>query len=416
MELPLNSTPKFDLVVVGGGAAGFMGAITAAEETKLSVLLLEATKQTLEKVRISGGGRCNVTNACWDPSELSEKYPRGRLALVGLFSRFASGDAVEWFEAKGLHLVEESDGRMFPLSNSSSEVINCLRDHARRLAIQCQINSRVISIDYLQANNFVINYAGGRKVSAENVLLATGGSPSGRKLARSLGHQIVDPVPSLFTFNLDSSSLKTCAGIALKDVSLKLIIHDKTFKEKGVMLITHWGVSGPAVLRLSAFAARALSANKYQCQLEINWTGLNRLELLSLLAKHKHTNRKKSLFSSKPFHDMPKRFWLMILNDLRLNLSKNWGDFSGKDEEMLVRYLVCSSYSVRGRGPFGEEFVTAGGIDLDEVDCKTMQSRKCKGLYFAGELLNIDGITGGFNFQHCWTSGWHAGKAIATNF
>ncbi len=415
--MPLHLRQIADLIVIGGGAAGFMSAIVAAEQGVRSVVLLEATSKPLEKVRISGGGRCNVTNACWNPRDLVINYPRGKNTLLGSFSRFAAGDAVSWFAENGLDLVVEADGRMFPKSNSSSEVIQCLRTTANKLGVHVHKSHMVDKIDILEPKKiFQVNCRGGYKLSAKKIVLATGANPSGRKIASSLGHKIVPPVPSLFSFSLDAPSLKSCAGIALENIHLKLFINGKCFEEKGSILLTHWGLSGPAVLKVSAFSARVLNHNKYKGSLIVNWIGSDTEELKNLFRDFRYIAARSSIASTKPFKDLPKRLWLALLHQAKINPRIRWAEFNSQYERNLIQSLISSDYPVLARGPFGEEFVTAGGITLEEVNLLTMESRLVPGLYFAGEVLDVDGVTGGFNFQHCWTSGWLAGTAIAKSF
>ncbi len=390
-----------------------MAAITAAENGLSPVVLLEATSKPLEKVRISGGGRCNVTHACWDPRDLVMNYPRGRLPLLGLFSRFASGDSVAWFSERGLDLVIEADGRMFPASNRSFSVIECLRNSAAMAGVSVKKKTKVKSVTCLKKKEFRVECSDGSYLFAKRVVLATGGHPSGRHMALDLGHTVVAPVPSLFTFALDSAGLKNCSGLAIDNIHLKLVVGDKIFKQNGRMLITHWGVSGPIVLRLSAFAARELHENKYKGSLIVNWIGQDFDSIKNQLVNFRSQEASKYLGSSRPFLELPKRLWLALLRQANIDPKVRWADFSARLEQELINRLVSSNYPVIGRGPFGEEFVTAGGIKLEEINLSTMESKLCKGLYFAGELLDIDGVTGGFNFQHCWTSGWLAGNAMS---
>ncbi len=403
------------MLVIGGGPAGFMGAITAAEKGVKSVTLLEATAKTLEKVRISGGGRCNATHACWDPSELVNNYPRGRLPLLGCFSRFATGDAVAWFAERGLELVEEADGRMFPKSNSSLEVVSCLRNTARSVGVRCFVNSAVKQIRYLKEEVFLVYVLGQKPIKTKKVLIATGSNPIGRQLAASLGHNIVKPVPSIFSLTLESSLLNKCSGLALDNVELNLFVGDKSFSEKGRILITHKGISGPATLRLSSFAARDLNRQRYQAKLIINWVNTDQNLAKISLKDFRVLAGRSRVGSHRPFRQLPKRFWLIILKQAKIDPSLRWAELSSCLERQLLDNLIFDSYKINGRVPYGEEFVTAGGVDLQELNLVKMQSRLIPGLYFSGEVLDIDGVTGGFNFQHCWSSGWLAGNAIANS-
>ena len=415
MELRSNSNQQVDLIVIGGGPAGFMGAITAAEKGLASVFLFESTSKTLEKVRISGGGRCNVTNACWDPIDLVTNYPRGKLPLLGSFSRFATGDAVAWFADKGLDLVIEKDGRMFPRSNSSLEVVSCLRSAASARGVNSFTKSAVSRVDHHEKKGFLVYIQGQSPIETKRLLLATGGHPSGRKLASSLGHKIVNPVPSLFSLTLEENPLNICSGIALNDVNLKLLVGGKSFTQTGRVLITHRGLSGPAVLRLSAFAARELYQEKYKAQLEVSWIDIDFELAVKCMKEFRRQASRNTLANARPFKQVPRRLWLIILKQAGINSSLRWAEISSLKEKQIIKLLLLNSYSVSGRGPFGEEFVTAGGINLGEVNFARMESRLLPGLHFAGEILDVDGVTGGFNFQHCWSSGWIAGKAIANS-
>ncbi len=399
-----------DLVIIGGGASGFMGAITAISNGIRSVVILEGTSKVLEKVRISGGGRCNLTNSCRDISNLVNNYPRGEKQLIGLFNRFSTTEAFDWFEKQGLNLKIEKDGRVFPCSDSSDDVIKCLTSVAINSGVKIFTNSHVKQISIIK-EGFKLLVKGNNSFETKNVLICTGCHPSGRRLAKSLGHSIVQPVPSLFSFSTSDKSLSFCSGINL-DVQVKLIINKNKYTEKGPILITHKGFSGPVILKLSAFSARDLNINKYNGELRINWLCMNENETRLLLDLYKLENAKKKVFNNKPFEKLPRSLWKAFLSSLNIDTQLKWADISKYQKESLVKCLTIKTYVINGRGPFGEEFVTAGGVSLKEIDFKTMESKICKGLYFAGEVLDIDGVTGGFNFQHCWTSGWVAGKSI----
>ena len=402
-----------DLVIIGGGASGFMGAITAVKAGLRSVVILESTLKVLEKVRISGGGRCNLTNSCCEISNLVNNYPRGEKQLIGLFNRFSTNDAYDWFEKRGLPLKVEKDGRVFPISDSSYDVIKCLLNEAQDYGVKVFTNShvkQVIKID----DGFNVLVKGNNNYTAKNILICTGGHPSGRRLAKSLGHSIIPPVPSLFSFSTAENLLKTCSGITL-DVQVKLIVNNKKYSETGSILVTHKGFSGPVVFRLSAFCARNLHANDYKCELRINWLCMRENDVRSKIDLYKLENGKKLVLKKKPFTQLPKRLWKALLLSGGIDNQLKWADLSKYHKEFLVKCLTNNSFFVISRGPFGEEFVTAGGVSLKEVNFKTMESKICKGLFFAGEVLDIDGITGGFNFQHCWTSGWVAGNSVVSS-
>ena len=354
-----------------------MAAITAAETGLQRVLVLEATAEPLTKVRLSGGGRCNVTHACWDPGELVGHYPRGQRPLRGPFSRFASGDSVAWFADRGLDLVEEDDGRMFPQANRSSAVVDCLRTAARRSGVQLITGSPVQSLTGDLSDGFVASCRGGGRFHAHRVLLATGGHPSGRRLAAQLGHRLIAPVPSLFSLTLDAPQLQGCAGIALDDVSLTLEVGQERFRQIGRVLITHWGLSGPATLRLTAFAARTLQASRYRATLNVSWcSGSSHANLLEALQEQRTQAARRTLAASRPLADhLPRRLWLSMLHEVGAAPDQRWADCPARVEQGLLDQLKFCRYPVKGRGPFGEEFVTAGGVDLGEINLATMESR-----------------------------------------
>tara|TARA_Y100001968_G_scaffold109500_1_gene99045 strand:- start:998 stop:2209 length:1212 start_codon:yes stop_codon:yes gene_type:complete len=399
-----------DLVIVGGGASGYMGAISAISSGLRSVVILESTSKVLEKVRISGGGRCNITNSCWDIYSLVDNYPRGAKQLISLFNRFSTTEAFEWFQKKGLSLKVEKDGRVFPCSDSSDDVIKCLTSVAKKLGVKVFTNSHVRQIN-LSEKGFDVLVKGNINFESKNILICTGSHPSGRRLAESLGHSIIKPVPSLFSFSIPKNPLKSCSGITL-NVQIKLTVNKKKFSETGSILITHKGFSGPVILRLSAFGARNLHSNKYCGDLKINWLCMSEKNVRSEIDLYKGLNGKKFILNNKPFSNLPRSLWNALLLSENIGSQLRWADLSKKDKESLVKCLTMKSYTIKSRGPFGEEFVTAGGISLKEINFKTMESKICKGLFFAGEVIDIDGITGGFNFQHCWTSGWVAGNSI----
>lgn len=404
------------LVVAGGGPAGFLAAITAAEaDPRASVLVLEATPEPLHKVLISGGGRCNVTHACWDPRALVGHYPRGGKALLGPFSRFAPAEAVAWFAERGLELVQEGDGRMFPSTHRSSSVVDCLRRTAGRAGVTLRTGAALESAEPLPQGGFRLRLRGGETLSAERLVLATGSHPSGHRLARSLGHALVSPVPSLFTLRLQGTALASLAGVVVDPVDLELLPEGLSarHRQRGPLLITHWGVSGPAVLRLTAFAARDLRQSGYRASLRIDWSGgRGEAQLQACFSRLRQEQARRQLASARPWPELSRRLWMALLEQHAVDPQWRWADLGKQQQRDLIRALHDSRYPVVGKGPFGEEFVTAGGIPLAEVNTATMESRLAPGLFLVGELLDVDGITGGFNFQHCWTSGWLAGRAI----
>lgn len=421
------SSEFWALVVAGGGPAGFMAAITAAEAGVERVLLLESTPDPLGKVLISGGGRCNVTHACWDPRELVGHYPRGGRALLGPFSRFASGDAVAWFAERGLDLVEEADGRMFPRSNRSTSVMETLRQAAAAAGVVLRTRTALQAAHALPEGGFqlLLRPAAGAAapcvLACERLVLATGSHPSGRRLAQALGHALVPPVPSLFTLALRPNPLQALAGVSQQPVRLDLEVEQPDaqagsgrFRQQGPVLITHWGLSGPATLRLTAFAARALHGAGYRARLRVDWSGgRGEADLQALFAACRREQPRRQLATTRPWPELSRRLWLLLLEQQGVDPQTRWAEWPRRQEQRLITALRGSCYHVSGRGPFGEEFVTAGGVTLGEVNLATLESRLQPGLHLVGELLDVDGVTGGFNFQHCWSSGWLAGRAAA---
>ena len=403
----------FDLVVVGGGAAGFMTAVTAAENGVKRIIILEGSAKLMEKVRISGGGRCNVTNASWIPNELAENYPRGGIKLLESFNRFAAGDVFDWFEKRGLKLKIEDDNRVFPISDSSLDVISCLKKNAIAKGVEISTKFFVKEIFKTPDNFFNLINSEKDSIIAKNIVLSTGGHPSGHKLAKSIGHSIVKTVPSLFTFTTKETKLNECSGVSIKNIDLEIQLNNKSFKNRGDLLITHWGFSGPAVLKLSSIAARELFEQKYKCNLVIKWSDLEYEELKEKINNLKLNNGKLNIMNSRPLPLLTKRLWVFLLNKMNINKDKKWADLLANEREIMINSLLKDKYIISSKGPFGEEFVTSGGVSINEVDFKSMESLICPGLFFSGEILNVDGITGGFNFQHCWTSGWLAGQAVS---
>ena len=404
----------FELIVVGGGASGFMSAVTAAENSVKNIIILESSTKLLEKVRISGGGRCNVTNASWVPSEFIDNYPRGRRKLIESFSRFSSGDVFEWFQEKGVKLKIEDDLRVFPISDSSLDIVNCLQHRAENMGIKISLKKFVKKIERVNSNGlFKVFISKDEFLFTKNLLISTGGHPSGFRLAESLGHKIIKPVPSLFSFSCRDEKLKECKGVSVRNVHLEIYMNNKYFKSRGDLLITHWGFSGPSILRLSSEAARDLYEKKYNFKLRIRWTNFDHSELNNRMSKLRETNGTSNLCNLRPIPSLTKRLWVYLLNKLGVDNTKNWSELFSTEKYKIINILLNDEYQITGRGPFLDEFVISGGVSLDEVSFKTMESFICKGLYFSGEVLDVDGITGGFNFQHCWTSGWLAGKAIS---
>lgn len=403
----------FDLVVVGGGAAGFMTAVTAAENGVKRIIILEGSSKLMEKVRISGGGRCNVTNASWIPSELAENYPRGGIKLLESFNRFAAGDVFDWFEKRGLNLKIEADNRVFPVSDSSLDVISCLKKNAITKGVEISTKFFVKEILKTSDNLFTIFNSEKISIIAKHIILSTGGHPSGHKLAKNFGHSIIRPVPSLFTFSTKETKLNECSGVSIKNIDIEIQLNNKSFKNRGDLLITHWGFSGPAVLKLSSIAARELFDQKYKFNLIIRWSNLEYKELKEKIDNLKFNNGKLNLINLRPLPLLTKRLWVFLLNKMEINKDKKWSDLLANEREKMINSLLKDKYIISSKGPFGEEFVTSGGVSINEVNFKSMESLICPGLFFSGEVLDVDGITGGFNFQHCWTSGWLAGQSVS---
>lgn len=376
------------------------------------------------KVLASGGGRCNLTHACFDPARLVQFYPRGATELRGAFTRFQPAGTVAWFESHGVPLKTEADGRIFPVSDEAQSVVDCLQNSARRAGVELRTQTRVEAIapPASPSEPFMIHLRsprGGAEqasspeiLKARFVLLATGGEASGFRMAAELGHAITPPVPSLFTFNIPDPRLEGLAGLSVPGVTLKLA----KMEQSGDILITHWGLSGPVVLKLSAWAARELHNCNYQAELLINWLGSRPTEkVLAFLRRYKEDrlNAPKKTLAHYPFHQLPLRLWKRLAQASGVEEKHNWGDLPKAVLVRLAEELTRGSYAIQGKGPFKEEFVTCGGARLDQVSFKTMESRLLPGLYFAGEVLDVDGLTGGFNFQNAWTTGWIAGNAIA---
>lgn len=390
----------YDLIVLGGGAAGVFTALRAKEvNPKAKVAILEKTAVLLAKVRVSGGGRCNVTHHCFDPNQLVLNYPRGSRELKGPFHTFQPKDTVQWFESRGVALKAEADGRMFPITDSSETIIECFLQEAKKLGVEILTRQKIEKVTQTDTGFTVGPY------EAKRVVLATGSSPFGREVAKELGHTIQSPVPSLFTFNIPSSPLKELSGISVEDVVIQMMGH--SLKQRGALLITHFGFSGPAALKLSAWGARIFHEHNYKIPIGINWipskTGE---ELISTLKTLKEKSPNKTLLVENPFH-LPKNLWKTLLNDAR-----KFNDIPLKDLQALAQRLREDIYQVDGKTTHKEEFVTCGGVTLKEVNFKTMESKICPGLYFAGEILDIDGVTGGFNFQSAWTTGFISGSSV----
>lgn len=402
------------VVVVGGGAAGFFGAIACAQQNPdLEVILLEKTNKLLSKVRVSGGGRCNVTHNCFVPSIFSQHYPRGAKQLKEAFKTFGASETIAWFEKRGVKLKSELDGRMFPTTDNSETIVKCLMQEAEKAGVKVKTGVGVEQVIPEDNQGYTLSLTNGKQLTANKLLICTGGSPklSGYNWLRELGHTILEPVPSLFTFNVPGSPLKELQGVSVPKARVR--IAGQKLEYEGPLLITHWGYSGPAVLKLSAWGARIFHDQKYTFTALINWIPDYTEESLR---EHLHDYRKahpKKVVTTNPLFGLPQRLWKALTAIAEVPAEVRWAELPAKNLNKLVENLLRTPADVKGKTTFKEEFVTCGGIDLSKVNMKTMESRLHPGLYFAGEVLDIDGITGGFNFQAAWTTGFLAGCAMA---
>ena len=388
------------VIIIGGGASGFFTA--ANIDTKLyDVTILEQNSDVLQKVKISGGGRCNVSHACFDPRELVQFYPRGHKELLSVFTKFQPGDTMNWYEEHGVALKIEDDNRIFPESNSSQSIIDCLVNECRKKNVKILTKQTVTEI-LPQENGYKIHTTN-QNYFADYVVFSTGSSPKAFKILEKLGHQIIAPVPSLFTFNIKNEILKDLMGTSFQYVNIE--IPKLNLEESGSLLITHWGLSGPAILKLSAWGARELSALKYQFEIIVNFIGTASEDALEIFKNFKENEPKKSIGQAKIF-DITNRFWQRILLVSGIDTAKQIANINNKEMQKIIENLCCCRMNVTGKSTFKEEFVTAGGVDLKEMDFKTMKSKKLPNFYISGEVLNIDAVTGGFNFQACWSEGW----------
>jgi predicted Rossmann fold flavoprotein len=428
------------LIIVGGGAAGFFTAIRAAEvakqnKIKVDITILEASDSLLKKVRISGGGRCNVTHNIFEVRKFTGNYPRGEKELLSPMQRFQAQDTVEWFRQRGVATKAEADGRMFPVTDSSQTIIDCFMSEIERLGVNINIQNsvqgirRIVSVDQggmapAGSDPYFEILLKDEKITADCVMIATGSGQIGYRLARELGHTITELAPSLFSFKIVHPLLTDLPGLSFEDAHLKLVIpvpetseadkksREKVFTQRGPILITHWGLSGPALLKISAWAAREMMHSDYKAQLIVNFLGHKNIETTSEFLKNlKNQNIKAQLGSVTPT-GLTKRFWLKMLEVLKIPDDKRWADLSGKELTKLAESLFSFSFDVLGKNRYKDEFVECGGVDLREINFKTMESKICPGLFFAGEVLDIDGITGGFNFQNAWTGGFIAGESM----
>lgn len=415
------------LTVIGGGAAGFFCAVNAARmNSNLRVIIIEKTGKLLSKVKVSGGGRCNVTHACFEVNELAKRYPRGQNFLKKSFHHFNTKDTVKWFEERGIKLKTEADGRMFPSTNTSQTIIDCLLREADKFKVDIRLNTEVKEVkiqtsksknegnaEALSATNFQLRVSDDDLIDSDFLCIATGGYPKSSQFdwLRAMGHTIEEPVPSLFTFNLPQNNITQLQGVSVEKASVKIAA--TKLQEEGPILITHWGLSGPSVLKLSAWGARELAEKNYQFTAIVNW----------LRDQTEHTLREawptlrqqfatQKISNKNPFN-LPQRLWLYFITEAAIDEDKRWSELLSKEQNKLIQTLTAQTFEVKGKTTFKEEFVTCGGIKLSEIDANTMQSKKVRNLFFAGEVMDVDGITGGFNFQDAWTSGYLAAKAIA---
>jgi predicted Rossmann fold flavoprotein len=404
------------LIVIGGGAAGFFCAINAARmNQQLKVTLVEKTGKLLSKVKVSGGGRCNITHACFDIVEMSKKYPRGGNFVKKTFHQFFTKDTIEWFKERNVEFKEEKDGRMFPITDSSQTIIDCLLNEANKYNVEIIMNAEVKTVLY-QESRFNIKLSDARPLTSDYLCIASGGYPKSSMFEWliKLGHSIEEPVPSLFTFNIPGHSIRELMGVSVENTRVKII--GSKLKQQGPLLITHWGISGPAVLKLSAWGARELAAKNYDFKIMVNWVpDFNEQQLADKFQSLRFEMASQKVYNKNPL-GLPGRLWEFLLKYSEVNPEIRWADLPSKDANKLIRNLCSCVFDVKGKTTFKEEFVTAGGITLNEIDYNTMMSKKIPNLFFAGEIMDVDGVTGGFNFQHAWTSGFIAGKTIAESF
>jgi predicted Rossmann fold flavoprotein len=406
---------QFDLIVIGGGAAGFFGAIQAAElKRNMKILILEKSTKLLTKVKVSGGGRCNVTHNCFNPIQLSHHYPRGKKPLSEIFKKHQARETVEWFEARGVRLKAEEDGRMFPVTDDSQTIIDCLLNETHGHKIKIEMSEEVEGIEK-SAGSFEIFSRSGKKYLTTKVLIATGGSPKQDSYGwiEKLGHKIIPPIPSLFTFNDSGNDFKDLMGVSVPNGQVK--IAGTKLLQTGPVLITHWGLSGPGVIKLSAWAAEQLFQMNYVFTALVSWIGeVEEEEVRSRFAEHKKTKGKQKV-KSNPMFGVPQRLWSRLCELSEINEEKIWAELPQRNLNKLIELLIRTPFNIKGKTTFKEEFVTCGGVDLKEVDIETMESKVVPGIFFAGEVLNIDGETGGFNFQSAWSTAYLAAKGITTD-
>jgi predicted Rossmann fold flavoprotein len=418
-RLPFQLMTNKKLLVIGGGASGFFCAINAARmNPDLEIIIVEKTSKLLSKVKVSGGGRCNLTHACFDIEEMSKQYPRGSNFIRKTFHQFFTTDTIQWFEEKGVKLKTENDGRMFPVTDSSQTIIDCLMKEVNKYGIEIRLNTEVKDIvshdSCLTPHDSTFKIQTDREnIECDFICIACGGYPKSFMFdwLRKLGHSIQDPVPSLFTFNMPGNPIVKLMGVSVDKARIKII--GTKLQQEAPLLITHWGLSGPVVLRLSAWGARELATCNWQFAILVNWIpDYNEQSLKEKFLQLRFELGSKKMRSKNSF-DLPQRLWEFLLEQSEVDAGSRWSDLRAKDQTRLIKNLCAWESLVKGKTTFKEEFVTAGGVQLNEVDANSMMSKKIPNVFFAGEILDVDGITGGFNFQHSWTSGWIAAKSIA---
>ena len=411
---------KKRLIVIGGGAAGFFCAVNAARLNQdLEVIILEKSNKLLSKVKVSGGGRCNVTHACYSISDMIKKYPRGASFLKKAFHHFFTNDTVAWFNERGVALKTEADGRMFPVTNSSQTIIDCLMKEANEYGVEIRMNKEVkqlaISNEQMAIGKFqwLLICKDDEQIKADYVCIASGGYPKILQYdwLKKSGHHIEEPVPSLFTFNMPGNKITALMGVSVENAVVKIV--GAKLSESGPLLITHWGMSGPAILKLSAWGARELAVSSYEFTIQVNWLpDYNENSLREKMQKIRFELATQKIVNRNPF-TLPGRLWEYFLIQSGIDVNLRWADLPAREQNKLIKNLCVQEHTVKGKTTFKEEFVTAGGIELNEIDFNTMQSKKHAGLFFAGEIINVDGITGGYNFQNAWTTGWIAARTIS---
>jgi predicted Rossmann fold flavoprotein len=412
------------LIVIGGGAAGIFCAVNAARKARnLEVMVLEKTGKLLGKVKVSGGGRCNVTHACFEIGEMAKRYPRGEHFVRKAFHRWFTSDTIGWFRERGVELKAEEDGRMFPVTDDSQTIIDCLMKEVNSYGVEIRFHAEVKMVEVAagalgdgvagaSASRFAVRLADGRVLEADYVCVACGGYPKSESFdwIRGLGHSVEEPVPSLFTFNMPGDPITKLMGVTVPEVQVKIV--GSKLVEKGPLLITHWGLSGPVVLKLSAWGARELAASGYRFGIQVNWIpGFTEQKAREIFQAWRY-ERAGQAVSSRNGLGLPQRLWEFFLSVAGVGDGVRWADLPAREQNKLISLLCAGSYGIQGKTTFKEEFVTAGGVRLSEIDPASFQSRKVQGLFFAGETLDVDGVTGGFNFQHAWTSGWVAADTI----